>query len=601
MDYPDNYEMDMLRKRDAMRQQAEEERDLMLEYAEIPKYIAALEGRMWPKERATYKSKFVDPMLSLARVETITALTDIRPTIAVKSSDNAYDSLADILGKIIVHQWRKSKFPKNLTSVVDHALLCVGYLKHGAVYHPSQLVVTTAGADNVMPINCGDELQESSAIRYTTYQSVARLVQRFGEKARGVERYAVSGHAYSDSSPYKRPPHLSEYTWQHMSPTMKRRKGVVGNQKIGPVGSAFPVVEVDEFWIDDDSVNDFADNVLVKNPQLGPDEHNYWYWVGRGERLWPRKRLQVWVGDICLYDGPSPYWHGLFPFSRLILNPFVWGSGSLSKYRNLLPLSQSINSTVAGIEDSIKKVLNRTLISKRGAVADADWKRFYPDIPGQKLRLTPTANPSTDIQWSPSPDIPQSVFQALISYLLPQFRTHAGMMDIQGIAKKKQLPGGEAIEQMTDAMPSPHRMESAAIEELLLDSAPQAISNIIQHFTRSERMHILGKDGMTWEDFTWKPDEMIPSGEIKSAFWRQFSLEFERGSLHGGSKDREKQVAISMAAKKLTSIRDMLRRLGYSNPDKILQEIKEEAEMGFGGGAGRAPRTTRGQRNGQVA
>lgn len=582
-----------------MRLQAEEERDLMLEYSKIPEYIAALEGRMWPKERASYKSQFVDPMLALARIETITALTDIKPTVNVKSANKAYDKTGEVIAKIIVHQWKKAKYPRNLVSAIDHGMLCVAYWKHGAVYHPSRLTVRTGGADNVLPINCGDDLQESSAILYRTYHTVQALKARFGSRADGVERYAMESLRYSDNSPYRKPPHLSEYTWNHMSPSQKRRKSLM-MPKVGPSGSAFPLVEVEEFWVDDDSVNDIADMGLVRNPLLTLDQHNYWYEVPRGERWFPRKRLQVWVGDILLFDGPSPYWHGRYPFSRLVLNPFVWGSGSISKYRNLLPLSRSINTIVAGIEDAIKKILNRTLISKRGAILDADWARFYPDVPGQKLRLTPTADPARDIQWSPVAEIPQSVFAALTSYLLPQFRTHAGMIDVQGLSKKKQVPGGEAIEQMTDAMPSPHRLEALAVEEFLIDSGEQAISNILQHFTREERMSILGQDGVTWEDFVWQPDEMIPAGVIKSAFWREFSMEFERGSLHSGSKDREKQLAIALASKKLTSIRDMLRRLGVSDPDRILKEIKEESEAGFGA-SGRTPRTTRGQRNGQAA
>ena len=88
----------------------------------------------------------------------------------------------------------------------------------------------------------------------------------------------------------------------------------------------FPTCRLEEFWIADPAVNETNERILIRNPNLPLESHNYWYWVDPGQPLWPRKRLVIFAGEqLLMYDGPSPYWHGQYPFGELILDPVVWG------------------------------------------------------------------------------------------------------------------------------------------------------------------------------------------------------------------------------------------------------------------------------------
>lgn len=80
-----------------------------------------------------------------------------------------------------------------------------------------------------------------------------------------------------------------------------------------------------------------------------------------------------------------------------------------------------------------------------------------------------------------------------------------------------------------------------------------------------------------------------------------FSMHVAQGSLHGASKDREKQVAISLFRLGGISRREMLRRLEVENVDQIEEELMREKSPMLepnATGKGEVPRLTRGQRTG---
>ena len=39
-------------------------------------------------------------------------------------------------------------------------------------------------------------------------------------------------------------------------------------------------------------------------------------------RLYPRGRLVIATKTVVLFDGPNPYWHGMFPIAKLSLDPW---------------------------------------------------------------------------------------------------------------------------------------------------------------------------------------------------------------------------------------------------------------------------------------
>lgn len=595
-----DYERKLLEFKEAAFQQAVTELRSNLEYDRIPDYIRALSGEFWSRSRPKYRSNYVDNLLAGSRIESLALLTDIRPTIDVTCHIDEFKDHGRIANDVIHDQWFRHDWDLDLIDVVDHAMFGVGYVKTAAVaahgLHFPRLMFTGHGMDEVLPIHCNKDIQRASMVLFRQMQSLQYFRNKWGRRADGLEHEATSTLVGSHTSGGI-PGGVDEYTWNSFSPAMQRlmRDRIVRSRDSRAI--AFPTAELQEYWVDDPELADR--DLLIKDPYLELTEHNYWYRVKKGERKWPRKRLIVFGGERPFYDGPSPFWHGFYPFSRLRLIPIVWGPGGLSKYRALMPINQAVNEIGAGTIDNIRKALNQTVVTKRGAVTDAAWRMFLPDREGGKLMLNPNAEPSA-IRYVDPPVLPSYVFQALTQYLLPRFQNLAGTLDTAQLSKKKQLPGAEAIEQMRDLQAPHFRLESRAIERLLKDVGIQHASNVFQFFKTEDRLKMLGAKGLDWADFDARPGSLIPASmwDKRQHFWRMFSIESKQGSMHASARDREKQVAMTLFKMAAIDRQALLETMEIPNAKQILERMAAAQKEGMmQQSQGRSPRSA-GQKKG---
>lgn len=632
-DISDKYGRKILECREYLREEAIRTARLNIEIPQIPKYIEWLNGNQWDTRRPKYRSKFFDNRLAKARYDKLSLLTNSRPTIDVFTKQKPFETQAGIARDVIQFEWSRQDMDVSTISVVDMAMLWGTAFCKLTCTRPGIMRAVPCGPDNVLPIHPGWHIQESAAVLYKTWRMADYFKRVFPFMSKDIER---EGQAfdYRTFSAYQRPGHIDEYTWNSMSPAMRRVIGIkVPNADLPSKGYA-GAIELQEFTIDDPAVNESKYDVIMKDPYMRLEQHDYWYVVKPGERLYPRKRLLVFGGKRLVSDGPAPYFHGLYPFGCLRLNPVPWSFWGLSTYRNLMPLNQAINEIGAGTMDLIKRALNPIAVTKLGAVPASAWKEFFADMPGSKLQMGPMGNPQTDLRYMEPPLIPSYVFEMLAKFFAPEYDRMSGFVDITSMAGKKQVPGGDTIEQMRDTQQTSIQLEGRYIEVFLRDLGVLALSNVFQFYTIAQRMRILGADGMTLQDFDYDPGMMMPSSiagnaaetkRLREIHWKNFSLSIKPGSLHGGAKDREKQVAMAMFQMNAISRQELLRRMEIGNVDQILAEIKQELQekmtggmppevlqaiqqlMAGGGGEGggapggaaeAGPRMTRGQRNG---
>lgn len=607
LDRPDKYYDQARAWREAARAQAIEDLKLNPERDYITTYIQMIMGQYWGKRRARYRSRFFDNRIAEARLNHLCAMTDTRPSVEVSTTSTipAFVSQAEILSKMITSVWDTHDLDLATEAVVDHANLSVGYWKIGATMAtesmPAQMIVLPCGMDQVLPIQRGWNLQDSSAVLYRVFKPLHRVKQAYGKAADGLERYVsasslsfVGGH-YPDGN-------IPEYSFNAQNPMLRQqpfgRAAMAMARECGPFAS----VEVEEYWIDDPTVNESLGEIQVKDPRLPLEAHNYHYRVPRGERLFPRKRLMVWVGNILLYDGPAPYWHGLYPFSELVLRPTVWSPGGLSAYRNLVPHQVAINKVGAGVLDLVERCADPQMVFADGAVDDTSFRGFSPDLHGAKLKMAPTAIWGQHVGYVSPPPLPSYV-DRFVERVDRSFDRQSGVMDVAAMMGKRQVPGGDTVEQFRDSSQSVYRLDARHIEPFMRASGTQFVSNFFQFWTREQRMWMLGADGITWEDFDFDPGTMIPWSAPKENHWRRFPVRITPGSTHGAKRDRDKQVAISLFRMGGISRREMLRKLGYG--ESQIAQIEEEIAQEHGGsiepdaiGKGAVPRLTRGQRVG---
>lgn len=602
-DTPDTYEGLMSAWRQQAYEEAQKFRRMSPEEDRIRVYQRYLEGDQWEQfgRRARYKSSAYVNKTGLARITHLALITDSRPDIEVRSRNRDADSIAHakMLRRIIEEEWINNDMDLSLVSVADIAAICgTGFAKVSASA-PGMMKLQPCGPDMVMPIQPGFSIQESTAVLYKTWKSLNFALQKFPHKAREIERNAKSSMLAGTASAYTRPDHLDSHTWSGLAPQMQRllahRSPSAADMSMDT--SAFKTVEWQEYYIDDLSVNESRSEVIVRAPNLSLEEHNWWYRVKPGQRLYPRKRLVIFLGDSVVYDGPSPYWHGLYPFPTLRLNPVFWSFWGLSKYRDLLPMNDAINQIISGLLDMIKRALNPTVIAKGTSVSTEAWSRFLPDMPGSKLRLDhPLANPQQDVQFSRPPEIPAYVFQALTNYLGPEFDKLTGIFDIALLGGKKQVPGGDTIEQLRDSNPSGARLEGRFMEVFLRDCGVQAVSNVLQFYGRDRRVELVGEEGLSLPDFMGDPDAINQDPIHKFDYWKNFPVRVTPGSMHGGARDRTKLMTIQLYQMGALSRQKLLEELEVN--DVSDEELAQMQQAGMPQGGPGSLRLSRGQRNG---
>jgi len=604
-DIGDSYAKKMVDWRDSLIQQASTEWQAARSLQEIGLFIDYLSGKnWWGENRPQWRSSVVDNYLADQRREALASLTSTRPAFDVSSTVEAYKDQGKITNDYIKHTWVDDDLDLKLVEWIDHALFGTGFWKI-TCYEPGIFEITAHGLDEVIPVMMRNDLQTAAAVIYRTYQNLDYFIGKFGRDAcEGLQRYAVQLSTSQKPTKYARPDSIPEYVWNPMSPAMKARM----SRRNGPPPpnyspvSPFISLELMEIYSDDWHYNDTDHAWLIKHPDLDVDEHNYHYIVPPKARLFPRKRLTVFAGDKVMYDGPAPFWHGLYPFVMLQLNPCVWSPGGISKYRDILPLNMLVNRIVAGFDENIMQALNQTTISKRGAIDPVSWERFIPGKPNQKLLMNPTGDPVRDLRRLDPPIIPAYVAESL-RYAIDTIKKRSGSLDISGLARKKQVPGGDAIENMRDAMSSPFQLEGRYVEAALKRAGIQAVSHVFQFTTLERRLQVLGPDGQTEQDYQPPYGSMSMMSSPKEDHWKKFPFKIAPGSMHSASKFQRKSEAIVLRRQGDLSMQGLYELaevpLSYEiEKTRLMQEHKEGIGPQPKKAAAGAPRTSRSQRTG---
>lgn len=589
-DTADSYERKIANFRDASRAEAQKFHRLNQEAGQVQKYLGALSGTgFWPNNHRAWRSRFVDNRMAKTRQDHLAQLTDTRPVIDVSTAQDTYKPTAKVIAESIRTRWTRMDADLKLVRVADIAdAYGTGFWRMGAAY-PGAMNILPCGPDQVMPIQPGFDIQESAAVLFRTWKSIWWLKQKFPFTTNGIEREILNQPLYgtggnSADATFNRPQHIDELTWNGLSQGMKRLLGKGAPVPESSVGQYYKTCEVEELFVDDPTVNESTSNVIVSDPFLPFDQHNWWYEVKRGQRLFPRKRHLVFAGSRLLSDGPSPYWHGLYPFGTLQFNPVFWSFWGLSKYRDLLPVNQAMNEIIAAVLDLVKRALNPVHVTKEGAVSMAAWKEFYPDLPGQKLRIGANQNISDSVKYMEPPPIPAYVME-VYKVLNAEYDRISGAVDVAGLQKKKQVPSGDSIDVMRDTQNTGLRLEERQLEVFLRDCGKQCVSNEIQFTSADYRFQMLGEAGFLKEDFNKEMGNMLP--EDRAAwpdFHKQFAMTISAGSLHSGAKDKEKSVAVQLAGKQLLPIVDMYDKLEIPDPQGTYDRLVKQHEQLVGSG-----------------
>lgn len=616
-DYADRYLQRMSHYREAIRTEAVRSLKASPEYPNVGRYMDYLKGNHRDPRLERYRSKFFVNKIDQARYDNLALLTDSQPSISVTSTvdDKEYKQSAEIAENVIRAEWTRQRMDLALVRIVDIAYLWgTGFAKVQAAT-PGTMSLMACGPDQVFPIQPGWDLQDSMAVMYRIWKPLSYFKQKYPFSSYGIEKQ-ISALSFGGGLGANKPGWIDNTTWNSMAPQMKRMLG--STMPNSPTASDdnrqyFGSIELQEIYLEDYSVNESNVTVVMKDQYLPLSMHNWWYKVRPGERLYPRKRLIVFGGTQLVYDGPSPYWHGKYPFACLRLRPTTWSFYGHSEYRNQIPIQDAINDIGAGIMDMQKRILNPVLITTESAVSKAAWDMFLQNKPGAKLMVHPNQDVDKVVRYAENPEVPGWILQVMTEWLDPQFDKMAGTLDTASLLNKEQTPGGDTIEQMKDNLQTANRLRERYLEAFLTEAGIQGVSNVFQFYTKRQRLRILGSNGITMSDFDYRPENLVPASQRDESFWKNFAMGITPGSLRGNAQDRKKLLAISLWNSKALDLKTLHEILQLDDPDLIIERMMMQAQIqsGMAGGApppgeggapgqetGPSPRLSREERNG---
>jgi hypothetical protein len=562
------------------------------ELKQVDKHIDYLSGLQWPTARPSYRAKPINNRMQRLFWELVGLLTDIRPLIDVRATERSEEMIKQegILNDTTRAWWLNNNIDQKTAMCIVYALLTTSFAK--LEWDPSinmgegELSLIPLGPSSLLPLKPSTDLQSAEALIYVDTKACGWVKRKYPKRAHlvvpdmGLSQYTVeTGHSGN----------VTPQLFSVLSPAYKRIMSK-GNYKAGQ--SAYPMCKYREFWLKDYSVN--TSNKIIK---MG-DTTSQWkvaYQVKPMEMLYPRGRLIVMAGKEIVEDCPNPYIHGLYPFSMLRLNVVPWSFYGQSLLKSWEDLQDIVNQIFAGVIDMIKRAVNPPFLAPKSALSEEAWNRTDFSMPGMKLAYNAL-----------SPQEPKVVSTAMLpGFVLPFAQSVEREMDQQsGVAavneavRKKQVPGGDTLDQIRQNQQTPIRQQARNIEIFLRDLGMQMVPNIFQFYNKKKRIYIMGDQGATNSDFDWDPDTMLPAGTEPIEHVRKFKFSILEGSLL--SFQRQDMVLNLMKLRQAKEIDrrtffEKLKKIGAIDLDidKVEANLKKEAAEGI---AGAPPKKPHGQK-----
>lgn len=258
-------------------------------------------------------------------------------------------------------------------------------------------------------------------------------------------------------------------------------------------------------------LNDPAINTTSQSITMGKPGTSWSYTVRPGDRLYPRKRLIVATEAGILYDGTSPYWHGMFPVARLQPCHVPWSFFGLPLVDTQVGsgLQDGINDLLNAMLDKVRQK-NRPPMVGNARVSEAALRGFDPLNPRARLRTNEQLGTGLQVpEWGDLPSYTMDLFNTLRQ--AAHDMTGDSTLDALQAAAANQSFDPESIEAWMNALSPELKLEGRQVELCLRELADMQKANIFQFYDLPRRMIVLGDQGRTLQDFDYDPGNLIPA------------------------------------------------------------------------------------------
>lgn len=484
-------------------------------YEQQPLAMQYVEGKqMQPGGKAL--SKITDNRLRKLALETAATMTDVRPIWNYETFADEFQKQGDVLNQLARAWWRNNKADKRLVNILLYAL--VGGSGYGLLTYNAELAQGQGDLElipfdprDVIPVDptYTDNIQDWRGVILRQRLPLETVKRMFPSKAAKLQ-----GKETSWGPMDVRTQGGTAGTSFLVSPQWD----VLDGKKGGPEA---PGVDVLRAYLKDDSLN------LTDNPiTLGEGDWAYTvYPMGYAKpdgtlatrqdaRLYPRGRLVIFTPECILKDIPNPHWHGRFPVIKFTLDPLPWSLLGASIIGDLLPLQDSLNEALRGADDGLQQWVRRSVAADKRAMPKSALDALDTRKAGVKMHYNPAAGEPFKMLDGPAPQV-FNIYKEHIQFLKQEMEDTGGLAGVAALAQMGQMPSADTMERYMEALSPILRLRARNMELSLAELAEMLKVGFFQWYSAPRRIELLGKDGLTREDFDYDPGTMVPAVEPK--------------------------------------------------------------------------------------
>ena len=487
-------------------------------YESIEHSIAYVMGDQLDPRRSPALSQVTDNRTKHIILQSVAALTDIHPLFGFKTFNDKFQNQNEVLWKLTQAWWVNNFCDVKLADVLRYAAVPgTGYCE--VQWDPSawngegDIVLIPRDPRDVLPYKptLTGSVQSWEGVIVRSAKTIDELKARFPEKA-----YLIKPDR--DQMMFSR-------TW-----TRARR---IIQSLVTPAPAdvltatpqnavkRVPTVDLHHWWLKDRRLHVGSEPIIMGDPgtswsykvypvdMVGKPDPEDGHIIDKTEcRIYPRGRLIIATRTAVLWDGPNPYWHGMFPIVKLCLDPWPWGLLGASLVKDIMPIQDATNELINGILDSCRKALRPGVIADRRAVPESQWRSIDTRLPGLKAKIN--AQLGKGIEFTEAPQLPQYVFEVL-KMCISEMDYHADVANLQALTQLNQAPGADSVERLQEALSPVLRLKGRLMEAFLREVGEMVKYDFFQFYNMPRRVSILGEAGLDFADFDFDPGTMIPS------------------------------------------------------------------------------------------
>jgi hypothetical protein len=198
----------------------------------------------------------------------------------------------------------------------------------------------------------------------------------------------------------------------------------------------------------------------------------------------------------------------MFPVLKFTLDPHPKSILGLPLISDLAPLQESLNESLRGLEDSVAQWVRRGVVGDIRSISKQELNAIDTRKAGMQVPLNMQAGEGFKV--IDGPQLPTFYMEA-IQYWADAMEDDSGVKEFKQFAALQNNPSDDALEKLTEALSPLLRSRSRSVEITLSEMAEMIKVLFFQYYNEKRRFEILGKTGITMEDFDYDPAVLVPN------------------------------------------------------------------------------------------